>query len=591
MKEIIIGIDLGTTNSEVAVIENGLPTVIADEKGEKILPSFVGVGPQGEMLVGEGARNQYMIFPERTIKSIKRKMGSGEKVEMAGESYTPQEISAIILKHLKETAESYLRRTVTKAVITVPAYFNDAQRQATREAGEIAGLDVVRMINEPTAAALSYETGHKDGLRILVYDLGGGTFDVSVVEIQDGVVEVISSHGNNHLGGDDFDQKIVEFIIEHLRDQHNLVVSELENSRQVEARILRAAIDAKKSLSAQPFVRIEEEFLANRDGVPVNLSVELSRDDYEQMILPFIEQTLDSLHIALKDASMTVSNIDEILLVGGSTRTPLVSQMLSAEIGMTPRGEVDPDLCVATGAAIQAGMIAGEAVSAVLVDVTPYTFGTSVYGELDGMPHPAVFSPIIPKNTAIPVTRTEVYYTLHDNQAAVDVNIYQGDALDATENLLIGEFRVEGLSKAPANSPILLELALDNDGILNVTAVEKNTGLKKSITIENAFSKMDQESLQQSKGRVAALFGAKDSDAAEDAEIIEDGEAIEDKGVADARKLIEKAKSLLEKATTDDKDEIIDLIEKINDAIQTGSIQDLSDAAEELSEILYYLES
>ncbi|MGH8550676.1 MAG: Hsp70 family protein [Methylococcales bacterium] len=507
MKEIIIGIDLGTTNSEVAVIENGRPVVIANEKGNRILPSFVGVGPQGEMLAGEGARNQYMIFPERTVKSIKRKMGSGESVEMAGESYTPQEISAMILRRLKETAESHLKQSITKAVITVPAYFNDAQRQATREAGEIAGLDVVRMINEPTAAALSYETGHREGKRVLVYDLGGGTFDVSVVQIQDGVVEVISSHGNNHLGGDDFDQKIVEFIVEHLRDEYSVLMSGLDNARQVEARILRAAIEAKISLSARPFVLVEEEFLASREGLPINLSVELSKDDYEQMILPFIEQTLNSVHIALKNVSMTVSDIDEILLVGGSTRTPLVSQMLAAEIGMMPRGEVDPELCVATGAAIQAGMIAGEAVSAVLVDVTPYTFGTSVYGELDGMPHPDVFAPIIQRNTSIPVTRSEVYYTLHDNQKAVDVSIYQGESLDATENLLIGEFRVEGLTKAPANSPILLELALDNDGILNVTAVEKNTGLKKSITIENAFAKMDQDSLEQSKGRVDALFG------------------------------------------------------------------------------------
>ncbi len=584
MKEIIIGIDLGTTNSEVAVIENGRPVVIANEKGETILPSFVGIGPQQEMLVGEAARNQYRVFPERTVKSIKRKMGSGENVEMAGESYTPQEISAMILKRLKEIAEAHVQQRVTKAVITVPAYFNDAQRQATREAGQIAGLDVVRMINEPTAAALSYETGHKEGKRILVYDLGGGTFDVSVVQIQDGVVEVISSHGNNHLGGDDFDQKILEFIIEHLQHQYDLAVPQLPNARQVEARILRAVIEAKRSLSAQPFVMIEEEFLASREGVPINLSVELSRDDYEQMIQSFIEETLDSVHIALKNVSMTVSDIDEILLVGGSTRTPLVSRMLAAEVGMEPRGEVDPDLCVATGAAIQAGMIAGEAVSAVLVDVTPYTFGTSVYGELDGMPHPAVFAPIIQKNTSIPVTRSEVYYTVHDNQEAVDVSIYQGEALDATENLLIGEFRIEGLSKAPANSPILLELALDNDGILNVTAVEKNTGLKKSITIENAFAKMDQDNLHQSKGRVDALFGAGDH-------FVEDAANAEIEAFAEARKLVEKARGLLDKATADDQDEIVDLIEAINDAIQAQSTESLGEPVEQLAEIVYYLES
>ena len=552
MKETIIGIDLGTTNSEVAVLEEGLPVVIANNKGEKILPSFVGVSQQGEILVGDGARNQYVVFPERTVKSIKRKMGSDEKLDMADQSYTPQELSAMLLKHLKKIAEDHLKKPVAKAVITVPAYFNDAQRQATREAGEIAGLEVVRMINEPTAAALSYETGHQEGKRILVYDLGGGTFDVSVVQIQDGVVEVISSHGNNNLGGDDFDQKIAMFIHDHLRTSQGLVVEKLDTAKQVEARILRAAIQAKKTLSDKPFVTIEEEYLATLDGVPVNLSLELSREQYENMIMPFIEETLDAVHTALKDASMTASDVEEILLVGGSTRTPLVSQMLAAEIGLEPRGEVDPDLCVATGAAIQAGMIAGESVSAVLVDVTPYTFGTSVFGELDGMPHPAVFAPIIKKNTSIPVTRSEVYFTVYENQEAVDVNIFQGEELDATQNLPIGQFLVEGLSKAPANSPIVLELALDNDGILNVAAVEKNTGLKKGITIENAFAKMDSAQMQISKDRVDTLFGPS-GDRFEQAEIVED------ENVVKAKSLVEKAQGALDRATIDDRDEIFSL--------------------------------
>jgi len=583
MKETIIGIDLGTTNSEVAVIEKGQPIVISDDKGEKILPSFVGVGQQGEMLVGDSARNQYVVFPERTVKSIKRKMGSNEKVDMAGESYTPQELSAMLLKHLKKTAENYLKMPVTKAVITVPAYFNDTQRQATREAGEIAGLEVVRMINEPTAAALSYETGHQEGKRILVYDLGGGTFDVSVVQIQDGVVEVISSHGNNNLGGDDFDQKIALFVTEHLQTSHGLFVDKLDAAKQVEAHILRAAIQAKKDLSDHPFVTIEEEYLATLDGVPVNLSLELSRERYETMIMPYIEETLDAVHTALKDASMTASDVEEILLVGGSTRTPLVSQMLAAEIGLEPRGEVDPDLCVATGAAIQAGMIAGESVSAVLVDVTPYTFGTSVFGELDGMPHPAVYAPIIKKNTSIPVTRSEVYFTMYKNQAAVDVNIYQGEELDANQNLLLGQFMVEGLSKAPPNSPIVLELALDNDGILNVTAVEKNTGLKKSITIENAFAKMDFAEMQISRDRVNTLFGPS-GDKSEQAEIIED------ESVVKAKTLVKKAQSILDQATIDDRDEILTLIDKINGAIKSGDTDTLGESTGELYEILYYLD-
>ncbi len=583
MKETIIGIDLGTTNSEVAVIEKGRPVVIPDDKGEKILPSFVGVSQQDEILVGDSARNQYVVFPERTVKSVKRKMGSDAKLDMADESYTPQELSAMLLKHLKKTAENYLKKPVSKAVITVPAYFNDAQRQATREAGEIAGLEVVRMINEPTAAALSYETGHQEGKRILVYDLGGGTFDVSVVQIQDGVVEVISSHGNNNLGGDDFDQKITLFIHEHLQSSQALVVEKLDNAKQVEARILRAAIQAKIALSGQPFVTIEEEYLATVDSVPVNLSLELSREQYEKMIMPYIEETLDAVHTALKDASMTASDVEEILLVGGSTRTPLISQMLAAEIGLEPRGDVDPDLCVATGAAIQAGMIAGESVSAVLVDVTPYTFGTSVFGELDGMPHPAVFAPIIKKNTSIPVTRSEVYFTMYENQNAVDVNIFQGEELDATKNLPIGQFLVEGLSKAPTNSPIVLELALDNDGILNVTALEKNTGLKKSITIENAFAKMDSAQMQISKDRVDAMFGPS-GDTPEQVEIVED------ENVVEAKTLVEKAQAALDQATIDDRDEILALINNIDSAIESGDADALADFTGELSDILYYLD-
>lgn len=584
MKEIIVGIDLGTTNSEVAVIEDGHPVVIADSQNQKVLPSFVGVSQEGEILIGQSAQNQLVVFPERTVKSIKRMMGADKKIEMAGKDYTPQELSAMVLKRLKETAETHLGQPVNKAVITVPAYFNDAQRQATREAGEIAGLDVVRMINEPTAAALSYETGHREGKRILVYDLGGGTFDVSVVQIQDGVVEVISSHGNNRLGGDDFDQRIVAHIFEHLKDTQGIDINQLDDSRQVEARILRAAIEAKICLSDKPFASIQEEYLTSHKGVPVNLSLELSREDYEKLITPYIEETLDAVHIALKDASMTVSNIEEILLVGGSTRTPLVSQMLEAEVGLTPHGEVDPDLCVATGAAIQAGMIAGESVTAVLVDVTPYTFGTSVFGELNGMPHPAVYAPIIYKNSSIPIKKSEVYFTVTDNQEGVDVKIYQGEAIDAGDNLWIGEFKVEGLSKVPAPSPIVLELALDLDGVLNVNAVEKTTGLNKSITIENAFSRLDENELNQSRERVDALFGPSQKAASIAVNA-------QDHRVTDAKALLEKAKNALEQATADDREEIVDLIESINDAIQSENSDALKAPVEELSDILYYLES
>ena len=585
MTETIIGIDLGTTNSEVAVIENGQACIIVDASNNALLPSYVGLSQTDEILVGEAALNQYTAFPERTIKSIKRRMGSDESVVMGDESYSPQEISAMILKRLKETAEAHIGHPVSQAVITVPAFFNEAQRQATREAGEIAGLQVVRMINEPTAAALAYESVHQGGMKILVYDLGGGTFDVSVVEIEDDVVEVISSHGNNHLGGDDFDQKIVEFLCNYLKQQHQLDEQLLENS-QVRARLLRSAIKAKKALSSQPYVMIEEEFLTTHEGVPVNLSVELSRDDYEGMILPFIEETLEAVHIALKDAGLTSSDIDEILLVGGSTRTPLITQMLTSETGQKPHSEINPDLCVVSGAAIQAGMIAGEAVSTVLVDVTPHTFGTSVFGELNGLPSPHVYAPIIARNTPIPVTRSEVYFTLHDHQEKVEVNVYQGEDIDAQNNTLIGEFTIEGLGKVPANSPIVMELALDVSGLLHVTATEKNTGLQKRISIENATSRMEDAELETARKRVGALFG--DSEATTDVET----EAVtESKAVTEARALVEKAQKMLNEASEDDREDIVNLLESIQDAINENTPETLSEPVEQLTDILYYLES
>jgi len=403
MKDIIVGIDLGTTNSEIAVWRDGHPVVLADDSGRKILPSVVGVTETGALLVGEEARNQALLHPERTVRSVKRRMGKDERIRLGDRDYAPQEISAMILRRLKEIAERRLGHPVTKAVITVPAYFSDAQRQATREAGEIAGLEPVRILNEPTAAALTYEAGQGEGKRIVVYDLGGGTFDVSVVRIQDGVVEVVSGHGNNHLGGDDFDAKLAGHILDHLRIKHGVDVT---GDLRAMARITRAAEDAKKRLSDEPFVRVEEEYLADSDGKPVNLSLEIGRDTYEELIEPFIEETLDAVHVALKGAGLTVSQVDEILLVGGATRTPLIRRRLEETFDMAPRGEVDPDLCVALGAAIQAAAIAGEEVSAVLVDVTPYSFGISVLGEIDGEPYPYRFAPIIPKNTPIPVRRS-----------------------------------------------------------------------------------------------------------------------------------------------------------------------------------------
>ena len=579
MTDEILGIDLGTTNSEIAIYRDGHPEVLRDEQGRIILPSVVGLTENGELLVGEEARNQFLLYPERTVRSIKRRMGSDAKVRLGEREYTPQEISAIILSRLKEIAQAQLGRTIRKAVITVPAYFSDTQRQATREAGEIAGLEVARIINEPTAAALVYEVTQHQGKRVLVYDLGGGTFDVSVVRIEQGVVEVISSHGNNHLGGDDFDHKIVEHVFEHLKLKHGVDVADWP---QAMARILRSAEDAKKQLSDHPYARIAEEYLAEHGGQPVNLDLELSREQYEDMIAPFIEETLGAIHIALESAGLTSSQVDEILLVGGATRTPLIRRRLVEVFGSQPRGEVDPDLCVAMGAAIQGAAMTGTEVSAVLVDITPYTFGTSALGELNGELYPYRYVPIIPKNTPIPARMSEAFFTVLDEQTDVDVRIYQGENSDALENIKIGEFRVSGLSREPAGNPVILDLALDRNGILQVSAREKKTGLERRITIDNATSRYDREQLDEARQRIGDLFGDQEQAASVG------GGAATDSAV-DA--LLARASAKLEQTGEEDRTEIIDLIESIRDARRSGDSSALEDARNQLQDLLFYLET
>jgi molecular chaperone DnaK (HSP70) len=579
MTDVIVGIDLGTTNSEIAVYRDGRPHVLSDDRNRVVLPSVVGLSETGELLVGDDARNQFMLYPERTVRSIKRKMGTDAKVHLGEREYTPQEISAIILSRLKEIAQARLGHPVQRAVITVPAYFSDAQRQATREAGEIAGLEVMRIINEPTAASLVYEAAQDQGKRILVYDLGGGTFDVSVVRIEGGVVEVISSHGNNHLGGDDFDEKIVAHVLEHLKIKHGVSISDRP---QAMARVLRSAEAAKKHLSDHPYARIEEEYLTERDGKLINLDLELSRDEYEEMITPFIEETLGAIHIALESANLTSSQVDEILLVGGATRTPMISRRLTEAFGREPRGEVDPDLCVAMGAAIQGASLAGTEVSAVLVDVTPYSFGTSVVGELNGEMYPDLFFPIIPKNTPIPVRRSDVVYTMVDEQVKIRVSIYQGEHEDALENTKIGEFFVEGLSKAPAGNPVIIDLALDRDGILQVSAREKKTGLERRITIDKAMSRFDQTQLDAARARIGSLF--------EGREDITDIEGETETGSA-LDELLAKANAKLDIAGAEDRAEIIDLIEAVRDAKSNGDDAALEDGRQQLQDLLFYLET
>jgi len=586
MNEIIIGIDLGTTNSEVSVIEQGKVTIIKDGD-KKMLASFVGIDDAGQVIVGEMARNQYLVYPERTIKSIKRLMGQDSQVVLADQAYTPQEISAIILTRLKGIAEQYLGQTVSKAVITVPAYFSDAQRQATREAGEIAGLDVVRMINEPTAAALAYGAMQAEEKKVLVYDLGGGTFDVSVVNMQDGVVEVLSSHGDNHLGGDDFDQQIIEFLVDHIQKTHGI---DVHSHSKAMARLTRAAEEAKFLLSDQPYAQINEEYLLEHEGAAVHLSLELSRMAYEEMIEDYINATIDATHTALKGAKLTAPDIDEVILVGGSTRTPCIRERLFNDFGFEPHSEVDPDLCVAMGAAIQAAMINGQEVDTVLVDVTPYTYGTSAIGVLDGQPYPFMFVPVIHKNSVLPNRKADAFATSYDGQDTVEITIYQGEDPDALNNVKIGEFLVEGLLDVARGNVVTLTLGLDLNGLLNVSAVEKETGLEKSITIKNALSQFEGEALDAAQQRITSLFGQLDPRVI-DADTLQSNIVSDAPEITAARELIIKAEGLFAKVSDEDKEDMAGLIEIMRTCIEAQNIEGLDEPSAQLTDIIYYLES
>ncbi|MEP6588584.1 MAG: Hsp70 family protein [Polaromonas sp.] len=607
MSDTIVGIDLGTTNSEIAIVRNGRIEVINIENGVPMLPSVVGLGDDNALLVGAAARNQYVLHPERTIRSVKRRMGEATRLELGGKQYSPPEISAMILLRLKKVAEAHLGAAVKRAVITVPAYFSDAQRQATREAGEIAGLEVVRILNEPTAAALAYgahRSADADSIastvarKALVYDLGGGTFDVSIVNMEGDVVEVLASHGNNRLGGDDFDRCIVDFVLAHLGSAHGIDAATAAASPIAMARLQRAAEAAKIALSDRPYAMLAEEFLFEKDGAPVHLSLEISRHEYDALIEPYISETMDAVHVALSGARLAVSDLDEVLLVGGATRTPMVSRLLEALTGIAPHGEINPDLCVAMGAAIQGQTIAGGASPTVLIDVTPYTFGTSTFGLLDGREYPYCFVPLIRRNTPIPASRSEVFYTLVDNQEKVDVTVYQGEAPDALDNIEIGRFLVEGLRKVPSGNPIVLEFSIDINGILQVRASEKKTGLEYAITIDNAISRFEDGKLDQARDRIRAMFGddasspahgnADADDASPNAERLEHR-----RSRVEAIALIEKAERLLKTAGADDREDLIDSIEAVRDAMNTDAVEaeaGLEQAMAALADVLYYLD-
>ncbi len=582
--EPIIGIDLGTTNSEVAYIINGKAEILTDQDNG-IVPSCVGLDSEGNMIVGEEARNQAIVFPDRTVTSVKRRMGETTGIPLGAETYQPQEISALILKTLKKRAEKVLHQVVSKAVITVPAYFNDGQRQATREAGQIAGLEVVRIINEPTAAALAYETTAREKSRVLVYDLGGGTFDVSIVKIENGVVEVQASTGDNHLGGDDFDQKLARHFAEHIESEHNI---DIQGNAVAMHRLTRAAETAKIALSSRPYVQVEEDHIAENNATPVHLSMELARTEFETIIESDVKRTMDAVSRAMKDAQVLPSAIDRVILVGGSTRIPMVSNLLEEKIGMTPHSEIDPDLCVALGAALQAGREMGKDDAGVLIDITPYTFGTSALYEVDGEMNPYKFVPIIRRNTKLPASKSEAFYTLYDAQESVEIKIYQGENPDARDNIKIGTYMFD-LTGTPANSPVILRMDLDINGILKLEAVEKPTGKTIHAVIENAFSSLDEKAVADSEARINRLFGPQSEN---EPPSMASGFSNPEKSTLSPEfaELIKKAKSYLDTAPTEDYDEIINLIEDILEAAGSGRTDEARKMAKELEDILFYLD-
>ncbi len=604
--ELIVGIDLGTTNSEIAVVRNGQVEVLG-ENGEKILPSVVGLDPAGRLLVGTPARNQWILAPDRTVRSIKRKMGQDVKVRLGPQLYTPQEISAIILRTLKERAERQLGRPVRKAVITVPAFFNEIQREATREAGELAGLEVVRIINEPTAAALTYEAHTDRCERLLVYDLGGGTFDVSIVQVERDVVEVLASHGDTHLGGDDFDQLLLDYVCDAFLDEKGV---DLRQSPVSKSRMLQSVEAAKIRLSDEAFTQLAEEFIAEKDGTPLHLRREISRGEYEELILDLLKKTLECVDRSLSDAKLHARQIDKVILVGGASRTPLVRQLLEERLGQPVHAEVHPELCVAMGAALQGAMIAGVDVGPVLVDITPHTLGICVLGMADGMPSPFVYSPIIHRNTPLPASRSELYRTVFDRQSKVSIEVYQGENRDVRFNDLVGEFMLEDLAEVDAGNPILVRFDLDLDGILKVTAREKATGREKQLVIDNQMSRFRKSKRESARQRLDEAF-AQAAGAAAAASAAQAGAAAGSGAlpagsapspgrpelpeelrtlVRRSEELIAQAERIAPQASPEDAQEIRRLVQEILAAIATRSPGEVAKHLEALEDMVFYLQ-